>query len=94
MSLFKPTLEERATLKKAVGKFAHDPIKSHLLSQLDLEGAEYSVGSEDWNKLKFCIEQYHLHMQVELRRDPGKKATKVQLGQVDALARRFHPNFS
>jgi len=94
MSLFKPTSEERATLKKAVGKFAHDPIKSHLLSHLDLEDTEYSIGSEEWNKLKFCIEQYHLHMQVELRRDPAKKAIKTQLGQVDALARKFHPNFS
>jgi hypothetical protein len=60
---FKPTSEERDTLKKAVAKFAHDPVKSQLLSGLDAEDAEYRRGSEEWNHLKFCFEQHHLHPQ-------------------------------
>jgi hypothetical protein len=94
MSLFKPTSDERDTLKKAVSKFAHDPIKSQLLSRLGSEDAEYSAGSEEWNHLKFCVEQHHLHVQTEVRRDPKKKAAKLQLDKADALARKFHPNFS
>ncbi len=94
MSSFKPTSDERVILKKAVARFAHDPNKSHLLSLLDIDDAEYNVGSEEWGKLKFCVEQQHLHMQAELRRDPTKKATKLQVNQIDALARKFHPNFS
>jgi hypothetical protein len=94
MSLFKPTSEERDTLKKAVARFAHDPIKLQLLSRLDAEDAEYSRGSEEWNHLKFCVEQHHLHAQAELRRDPKKKSVKLHLDKADALARKFHPNFS
>ena len=94
MSLFKPTSDERDTLKKAVAKFAHDPVKSQLLSRLDAEDAEYSRGSEEWNHLKFCVEQQHLHAQTELRRDPKKKSVKLNLDKADALARKFHPNFS
>jgi hypothetical protein len=94
MSLFKPTSDERDTLKKAVAKFAHDPIKSQLLSRLDTEDADYSPGDEEWNHLKFCVEQHHLHLQTEVRRDPTKKPAKLQLNKADALARKFHPNFS
>jgi hypothetical protein len=94
MSLFKATADERDTLKKAVAKFAHDPVKSQLLSRLDVEDADYSLGSEEWNHLKFCVEQHHLHAQTELRRDPNKKPAKLQLAKADALARKFNPNFS
>ncbi len=94
MSLFKPSSEERDTLKKAVARFTHDPIKSQLLSRLDAEDAEYSRGSEEWNHLKFSVEQHHLHAQTELRRDPKKKSAKLQVDKADALARKFHPNFS
>lgn len=94
MSLFKPTSEERDTLKKAVARFAHDPVKSQLLSRLDAENAEYSRGSEEWNHLKFCVEQHHLHAQTELRRDPKKKSAKLHLDKAEAVARKFHPNFS
>jgi hypothetical protein len=94
MSVFKPTSDERDTLKKAVAKYAHDPVKSQLLSRLDAEDAEYSPGSEEWKYLKFCVEQHHLHVQIEVRRDPKKKPAKLQLDKADALARKFHPNFS
>ncbi len=69
---FRPNADERDTLRKAVTKFAHDPAKSELLSRLDLEHAEYTPGTEEWNHLKFCVEQHHLHLQTELRRDPKK----------------------
>jgi hypothetical protein len=94
MSHFKPTSDERDTLQRAVSKFAHDPIKSQLLSRLGSEDAEYSPGSEEWNHLKFCVEQHHLHVQTEARRNPKKKPAKLDLDKADALARRFHPNFS
>jgi hypothetical protein len=94
MSLFKPTSDERDTLKKAVAKFAHEPSRSHLLSSLDLAESEYDHGSEDWNKLKLCIEQHTLHAEIEVRRDPNKKSAKLLLAKADALARKFHPNFS
>jgi hypothetical protein len=94
MSLFKPTSEERDTLKKAVARFTHDPVKSQLLSRLEAEDAEYSRGSEEWNHLKFCAEQHHLHAQTELRRDPKKKSAKLNLDKAEAVARKFHPNFS
>lgn len=94
MHLFKPTSDERDILKKAVAKFAHDPVKSQLLSRLEMEGTDYSLGTEEWNHLKFCVEQHHLHVQTEVRRDPKKKAAKLQLGKADALVRKFHPNFS
>jgi hypothetical protein len=94
MSVFKPTSDERDTLKKAVAKYAHDPVKSQLLSRLDAEDAEYSPGSEEWKHLKFCVEQHHLHVQIEVRRDPKKKPAKLQLDKADALARKFHPTFS
>ena len=60
--------DERDTLKKAVATFAHDPIKSQLLSRLDAENADYGPGNEEWNHLTFCIEQHHLHAQTEVRR--------------------------
>jgi hypothetical protein len=94
MSLFQPTAEERDTLQKAVAKFAHDPSKAHLLSRLTVDEAEYHPGSEEWRTLQFCIEQYHLHVQTEVRRDPHKKAAKLLFAKADALARKFHPNFS
>ena len=94
MSQFRPSSDERDTLKKAVAKFAHEPIKSQLLSRLDAEDADYCPGNEEWNHLKFCIEQHHLHAQTEVRRDPKKKPAKLQLDKADALARKFHPNFS
>jgi hypothetical protein len=94
MSLFKPTSDERDTLKKAVAKFAREPIKSQMLARLDLEDAEYSRGSEEWNHLKFCVEQHHLHLQTELRRGSKKNPLKLQLDKADSLARKFHPNFS
>src|SRR3954462_2845351 len=94
MSVFKPTSDERDTLKKAVAKFAHDPVKSQLLSRLDAEDGEYSRGSEEWNHLKFCVEQHHLHAQTELRRDPKKKSAKFQVDKADAVARKVNPNFS
>ncbi len=94
MSCFKPSPDERDTLKKAVAKFAHDPIKSQLLSHLGSEDAEYSAGNEEWNHLKYCVEQHHLHAQTEVRRDPKKKPAKIQLDKAEALVRKFHPNFS
>jgi hypothetical protein len=94
MSLFKPTADERDTLKKAVARFAHDPIKSQLLSRLEVEDAENTPGSEEWDHLKFCVEQHHLRAQTEVRRDPKKNSPKLQLNKADALARKFHPNFS
>lgn len=94
MSLFKPTLDERDTLKKAVAKFAHDPHKSQLLSSLDAEEVSYKPGSEEWSHLDFCVKQHHLHLQTEMRRDPKKKTAKLQLDKAEALARKFHPNFS
>jgi hypothetical protein len=94
MSLFKPTSEEHDTLKKAVARFAHDPVKSQLLSRLNAEDAEYSDGTAEWNHLKFCVEQHHLHAQAELRRDPKKKSVKLNVEKADALARKFDPNFS
>ena len=94
MSLFKPTSEERDTLRKAVARFAHDPVKSQLLSRLDADDAEYSRGSEEWNHLMFCVEQHHLHAQTELHRDPKKKSAKLNLDKAEAVARKFHPNFS
>jgi hypothetical protein len=94
MSLFKPDPDERDTLRKAVLRFAHDPTKSKLLSRLDVEDSEYSRGSEEWNHLKFCIEQHHIHVQTEVRRDPKKKSVKLQLDKAEALVRKFHPNFS
>jgi protein tyrosine/serine phosphatase len=94
MSLFKPTTDERDTLRKAVSKFAHDPTKSQLLARLDVGDSEYSRGSEEWTHLKYCIEQHHLHLQTEIRRDPKKKSARLQLDKADALARKFHPNFS
>jgi hypothetical protein len=94
MSLFKPTLDERDALKKAVARFAHDPAKSQLFSRLDVADSEYSPGNEEWDHLKYCVEHYHLHVQSEMRRDPRKKATRFQLEKADALVRKFHPNFS
>ncbi len=94
MSSFKPNSDEREVLKKAVSKFAHDPTKSQLLSRLDAETSEYNPGSEEWSHLKYCVEKHHLHVQVEMRRDPTKKSLKVQMGIVGALERRFNPNFS
>lgn len=94
MSCFKPSPDERETLKRAVSKFAHDPVKSQLLSSLGSEDLEYSAGNEEWNHLKFCIEQHHLHAQTEVRRDPKKKPAKLQLEKAEALVRKFHPNFS
>lgn len=94
MLLFKPTPDERDTLKKSVARFAHEPTRAELLSRLEVEDAEYRPGTEEWNHLRYCIEQHHLHLQTEMRRDPKKKATKVQLDRADALVRRFHPNFS
>jgi hypothetical protein len=87
MSLFKPTSEERDTLKKAVARFGHDPVKAQLLSRLDAEDAEYSRGSEEWNHLKFCVEQRYLHAQTELRRGPKKKSAKLHVYKADALLR-------
>ena len=94
MSLFKPTLDERDILKKAVAKFAHDPAKSQLLGRLELEGAEFHAGNEEWKHLEYCVDKHHLHVQTELRRDPKKKTAKLNLDKADALARKFHPNFS
>lgn len=94
MSPFKPTSDERDTLKIAVSKFVHHPTKSQLLFRLGEEDSEYSSGTEEWNHLKYCIEQHHLHVQTEMRRDPKRKFVRLQLGKADALVRKFHPNFS
>jgi hypothetical protein len=94
MSLFKPSADERDTLKKAVAKFVHEPARTHLLSRLDLEESEFDHGSDDWNHLKLSMERYSLHAQTEVRRDPNKKSAKLLLAKADALARKFHPNFS
>ena len=94
MSLFKPTSDERDILQKAVSKFAHDPTKSQLLSRLNADDSEYTRGTEEWNHLKFCVEQHHIHAQTEVRRDPKKKSAKLQFDKADALIRKFHPNFS
>ena len=92
--MFKPNSDERDTLRKAVAKYAHEPIKDRLLACLSVPDSEYQNGSEEWDKLKFCIEQHALHAETELRRDPNKKATRQLLVKADALARKFHPNFS
>ena len=94
MSLFKPAPDERDALRKAVSRFAYDPTKSQLLSRLNLEDSEYSLGNDEWNHLKFCIEKHHLHLQTEVRRDPKKKSIKLELDRAEALVRKFHPNFS
>ncbi len=94
MSIFKPASDERDILKKAVGKYAHEPLKDRLLASLDLPEPEYPHGSEEWNKLKFCMEQYTLHAETEVRRNPNKKSARQLLTQADALTRKFHPNFS
>ncbi len=94
MSLFKPTQDERDTLKKAVAKFAHEPIKSQLLAHLESENLEFSAGTEEWLHLEFCVDKHHLHVQTEVRRDPKNKPSKLALAKADALARKFHPNFS
>jgi len=94
LSTFKPTSDERDTLKKAVAKYAHEPFKDRLLACLDLPESEYVNGSEEWNKFKFCIEQHALHAETEVRRDPNRKAARQLLAKADALARKFHPNFS
>jgi hypothetical protein len=94
MSHFKPTPDERDTLKKAVAKFAHDPFKSQMLASLDASEFECVHGSEEWNKLKVCLEHHLLHAQTEVHRDPNKKATRLLLTKADALTRKFHPNFS
>ena len=94
MSLFRPTLDERDTLKQAVMKYSHDPMKSRLLSLLESENTEYSAHGPEWNDLKMCIGKYHLHVQAELHRKPNHKPTKAQVAKADALARKFTPNFS
>jgi hypothetical protein len=94
MSLYRPTPDERDTLKNAVSKFAHEPAKTHLLSCLDLPDFDYPHGSDDWNKLKLCVEHQHMHAQTEVRRDPNKKANRLLMTKADALVRKFHPNFS
>lgn len=94
MSHFKLSSDERDTLKKAVMKFANERTRSQLLPRLDTEDAEYTAGNEEWNHLKFCIERFHLQAQTEVRRDPKKKPAKLLLDKADALARKFHPNFS
>jgi hypothetical protein len=94
MPHFRPTSDERETLKKAVAKYAHDPGKSQLLAGLEVEDSEYDRGVGDWERLKFCVEYYLLHAQTEVRRDPQKKSAKVALAKADALSRKFHPDFS
>jgi hypothetical protein len=94
MSLFKPTSDERETLKVAVAKFAHEPSKSQLLASLDVADSEYDRGVGDWDRLKYCVEHHLLHAQTEVRRDPNKKSAKLILTKADALARKFHPDFS
>jgi hypothetical protein len=91
---FNPTSDERATLKSAVTQFAHEPLKSQLLSSLAIVDSEYGRGIGDWDQLKYCIEHHLLHAQTECRRDPNKKANKIILAKADALARKFHPDFS
>lgn len=94
MSLFRPTLDERDTLKQAVTKYSHDPMKSRLLALLESDETEYNAHTPEWNDLKTCIGKYHLHVQAELHRKPNHKPTKVQVAKADAIARKFTPNFS
>lgn len=94
MSFVRPTLEERDTLKRAVTKHSHDPMKARLLSLLESEDTEYNVGSAEYNDLKACIGKHLLHLQVELHRNPNHKPTKLQVARADAIARKFTPNFS
>jgi hypothetical protein len=94
MLLFKPSLDERETLKKAVEKYAHEPAKSELLSHLALENSEFQHATDEWKKLKTCVEQNLLHAQNESRRDPNKKSVRLMLSKADSLARIFNPNFS
>jgi hypothetical protein len=94
MLLFKPTSDERDTLKKAVEKFSHEPFKSQLLARIDLADSEFDHQSDEWKKLKACVEHHFLHAQTEARRDPNKKSAKLLLAKADALARKFNPNFS
>jgi hypothetical protein len=94
MSQFKPTAEERDTLKRAVLKYAHEPVKARLLSLLDSEETEYSIGTPEWNEMKGCISKYHLHAQAEAHRNPNHKPTRLQLAKADAVTRKFTPNFS
>jgi hypothetical protein len=87
MSLFKPTSEERDTLKKAVARFGHDPVKAQLLSRLDAEDAEYSRGSEEWNHLKFCVEQHHLHAQTNCAGTQKRNPQKLHVDKADVRRR-------
>jgi hypothetical protein len=94
MSLFRPTLDERDTLKQAVAKYSHDPMKSRLLALLESDEAEVAAHSPEWNELKTCVGKYHLHVEAELHRKPNHKPTRLQVTKADALARKFTPNFS
>jgi hypothetical protein len=94
MLVFKPTVDERDLLKKAVLKYSHDPLKSKLLSHLDSVDADYAHGTVEWNDLKACVAKHLLHIQTELHRNPNHKPTKLLLSKVDALSRQFIPNFS
>jgi hypothetical protein len=94
MSIFKPNVDEREILKKAVAKYAHEPERTHLLTSLEVAESEFDHDSHDWKQLKLCVEHHLLHAQTEVRRDPNKKATKLVLAKADTLARKFHPNFS
>jgi hypothetical protein len=94
MLLFKPSADERETLKKAVEKYAHEPAKSQLLADLAVEDSTFDHGTDEWKKLKVCVEQHLLHAQTESRRDPNKKSVRLMLSKADSLARVFNPNFS
>lgn len=94
MTLFKPTLDELGTLRQAVGKYSHDPVKSSLLSLLESDTVEINIGGPEWSEMKVCIGKYHLHLQAELHRNSKHKPTKAQFDKIDALARKFTPNFS
>lgn len=94
MLLFKPTADERETLTKAVEKFAHDPFKSEVIAHLQSPDSEFDHATDEWKKLKHCVEQHFLHAQTEDRRNPNKKPVKAALAKADALVRKFNPNFS
>jgi hypothetical protein len=95
MSHFRPSSDERDILKKAVAKFAHDPRQiATAFLRLDAEDADYSPGNEEWNHLKFCIEQHHLHARNRSAAGSEKETGEAQLDKADALARKFHPDFS
>jgi hypothetical protein len=72
MSAFKPTSDERDLLKKAVAKYAHDPVKSQLLSRLGVEDSEFGLHGEEWKNTR----QHGKGSHFELKTFDGQEARR------------------